>query len=33
VSGTPITVVSLSVPGSSTSATPFNFCFLGMTVQ
>jgi hypothetical protein len=33
VSGTPITVVQLVVPGSNTSPTPFNFCFLGMTVQ
>ena len=33
VSGTSITVVSLVVPGNNISATPFNFCFLGMTVQ
>jgi hypothetical protein len=33
VSGTPITVVQLVVPGSNTSPTPFDFCFLGMTVQ
>jgi hypothetical protein len=33
VSGTPITIVELVVPGSATSPTPFNFCFLGMTVQ
>ena len=32
-SGTPITSVQLLVPGSNTSATPFDFCFLGLTVQ
>ncbi len=33
VSGTPITVVELVAPGSGTVATPFDFCFLGLTVQ
>ncbi len=33
VSGTPITAVDLVVPGSAVAATPFDFCFLGMTVQ
>jgi hypothetical protein len=32
-SGTPITAVQLVVPGSASSATPFDFCFLGLTVQ
>jgi hypothetical protein len=32
-SGTPITAVELVVPGSAVAATPFDFCFLGMTVQ
>ena len=32
-SGTPITAVDLVVPGSSTSSTPFDFCFLGLTVN
>ena len=32
-SGTPITAVDLVVPGSATTTTPFNYCFLGMTVQ
>lgn len=32
-SGTPITSAQLVVPGSNTSPTPFNFCFLGLTVQ
>ena len=33
VSGTPITAVDLVVPGSNTTPTPYNFCFLGLTVQ
>ena len=33
VSGTSITMVQLVVPGSATSATPFDYCFLGLTVQ
>ena len=32
-SGTPITNVSLVVPGSGSSPTPFDFCFLGLTVN
>jgi len=32
-SGTPITSVDLVVPGSAVAATPYDFCFLGMTVQ
>jgi hypothetical protein len=32
-SGTPITSVTLVVPGSAAAATPYDFCFLGMTVQ
>jgi hypothetical protein len=32
-SGTPITAVELVVPGSAFSSTPFDFCFLGLTVQ
>jgi hypothetical protein len=32
-SGTPITAVQLVLGGSATSATPFNFCFLGLTIQ
>jgi hypothetical protein len=31
--GTAIVSVSLSVPCSATTATPFDFCFLGMTVN
>jgi hypothetical protein len=33
VSGTSITMVQLAVPGSATSVTPFDYCFLGLTVQ
>ena len=33
VSGTPITAVQLVVGGSATSKTPFDFCFLGLTVE
>jgi hypothetical protein len=33
VSGTPITAVQLMVPCSATVPTPFDFCFLGLTVQ
>ena len=33
VSGTSITMVQLVVPGSATSPTPFDYCFLGLTVQ
>jgi len=32
-SGTPITAVQIMVPGSATVPTPFDFCFLGLTVQ
>jgi hypothetical protein len=32
-SGTSITSVDLVVPGSAFAATPYDFCFLGMTVQ
>ena len=32
-SGTPITSVQLLVPGSATTPTPFDFCFLGLTIQ
>jgi hypothetical protein len=32
-SGTPITAVQLMVKCSAISPTPFNFCFLGLTVQ
>jgi hypothetical protein len=32
-SGTPVTSVQLVVPGSNTKPTPFDFCFLGLTVQ
>jgi len=32
-SGTPITAVELVVPGSAFAPTPFDFCFLGLTVQ
>jgi len=32
-SGTPITTVQLDVPGSASVPTPFDFCFLGLTVQ
>jgi hypothetical protein len=33
VSGTPITTVQIMVAGSATIPTPFDFCFLGLTVQ
>ena len=33
VSGTSITMVQLVVGGSATSPTPFDYCFLGLTVQ
>jgi len=33
LSGTPITTVQLDVPGSATTPTPFDYCFLGLTVQ
>lgn len=32
-SGTPITTVQLDVPGAATTTTPFDYCFLGLTVQ
>ncbi len=32
-SGTAITSVQLVVPGSATSATPFDYCFLGLTIK
>jgi hypothetical protein len=32
-SGTSITMVQLVVPGSATSVTPFDYCFLGLAVQ
>jgi hypothetical protein len=32
-SGTAISMVQLAVPGSSTQVTPFDYCFLGLTVQ
>jgi hypothetical protein len=32
-SGTAITSVQLVVPGSATSATPFDYCFLGLTTK
>ncbi len=32
-SGTAITSVQLMVPGAASTPTPFNFCFLGLTVQ
>jgi hypothetical protein len=32
-SGTAITSVQLTVPGSNASPTPFDFCFLGLTIQ
>jgi hypothetical protein len=32
-SGTPITSVQLVVPGSPLGATPFDYCFLGLTVR
>ncbi|MDP9151217.1 MAG: hypothetical protein M3O36_14915 [Myxococcota bacterium] len=31
--GSAITAMQLVVPGSATSVTPFNFCFLGLTIQ
>jgi hypothetical protein len=33
VSGTSITMVQLVVPGSASNPTPFDYCFLGLTVQ
>jgi hypothetical protein len=33
VPGTAITSIDLVVPGSATSSTPYNFCFLGLTIQ
>lgn len=33
VSGTPVEMVQLTVPGSATTPTPFDYCFLGMTIQ
>ena len=33
VSGTPVEIVQLTVPGSATTPTPFDYCFLGMTIQ
>jgi len=33
VSGTPVEMVQLTVPGSSSAPTPFDYCFLGMTIQ
>ncbi len=33
VSGTPVEVVQLQVPGSDSKPTPFDYCFLGMTIQ
>jgi hypothetical protein len=33
VSGTPVVTVQLTVPGSNVTSTPFDFCFLGMTIQ
>jgi len=33
VSGTSITMVQMVVPGSATVSTPFDYCFLGLTVQ
>ncbi len=33
VSGTAITAVQLSVPGDASSKTPFDFCFLGLTIK
>lgn len=32
-SGTAITTVQLVVPGSATSTTPFDYCFLGITIR
>ncbi|MGA2449587.1 MAG: hypothetical protein ABTD50_12965 [Polyangiaceae bacterium] len=31
--GTAITAIHLEVPGNDVSETPFNFCFLGLTLQ
>jgi hypothetical protein len=31
--GTGLQALQLSVPGSDTTSTPFNFCFLGVTIQ
>jgi hypothetical protein len=33
VSGTAITAVQLSVPGDAVNKTPFDFCFLGLTIK
>jgi hypothetical protein len=33
VSGTPVELVQLTVPGNSLKPTPFDYCFLGMTIQ
>jgi hypothetical protein len=33
VSGTPIDTIQFVVPSTATSPTPYDFCFLGMTVQ
>ena len=33
VSGTPVDMVQFLVPCSATTETPFDFCFLGLTVQ
>jgi hypothetical protein len=33
VSGTPVVAVQLAVPGSGANSTPFDYCFLGMTIQ
>jgi hypothetical protein len=33
VSGTAITSVSIVVPGSGSTSTPYSFCFLGLTVN
>jgi hypothetical protein len=32
-SGTPVQLVQLTVPGSNSTPTPFEFCFLGLTIQ
>jgi hypothetical protein len=33
VSGTPVDMVQLLVPCSATTPTPYDYCFLGMTIQ
>ena len=33
VPGTAISSIDLVVPGSATGATPYAFCFLGLTIQ